>query len=68
MRTFLAFILTIFLLQGCTYRSWHAGFVAGQKFQCNKLTGQDRQDCMELIEDNFDRYQREREEALNRTE
>ena len=53
-------------LQGCTQRAWFQGFVEGQKYQCNKLDGRERATCLDSINDDYDRYQMEREEYFQR--
>lgn len=63
MRTIFVLALTILLLQGCSYRDWYTGFVEGQRFQCNKLNGIERQNCLSSIEENYDRYMDERRNA-----
>ena len=67
MRAMLLLIFAAVLLQGCTYRAWFEGFVAGQKYQCDKLSGAERERCLEAIVDNYERYQRERQEVLERS-
>lgn len=57
-------IASILLLAGCSKRVWFQGFVEGQKYQCNKLVGRERTVCLESINDDFDRYQQERNEHL----
>jgi hypothetical protein len=53
-------------LQGCTQKAWFQGFVEGQKYQCAKRAGRERATCLEAINDDYDRYQMEREEYLQR--
>ena len=55
-------------LSGCSARTWFAGFVEGQKHYCNKLTGAEREYCLESIITDYDRYQRERQESLQRSD
>ena len=50
-------------LQGCTAENWFAGFVEGQKYQCNKLAGMEREHCLDAIISDYDQYQRERDES-----
>ena len=57
-------VLLLVLCQGCSQRTWFQGFVAGQQFQCNKLAGQERTNCLEAIPADYDRYQKERQEHL----
>lgn len=54
------------LLSACSYRTWHAGFVEGQRYHCNKLSGSERENCLEAIITDYDRYQRERDGILQR--
>ena len=63
------FFLALFaclLLSGCSSKNWFAGFVEGQKHYCNKLNGMERERCLEAIITDYDQYQREREESLQR--
>ena len=57
-------VLLLVLCQGCSKRAWFLGFVAGQQFQCNKLSGQERTSCLEAIHSDYRRYQQERQEHL----
>ena len=53
-------------LSGCSAKNWFAGFVEGQKHYCNKLSGMERERCLESIITDYDQYQREREDSLRR--
>lgn len=66
MRAILFVSLAALFLQGCSYKTWYTGFVEGQKFQGNKLTGNERQSCLDSIIEDYDRYERERQEGLKR--
>jgi len=66
MKNLFYLILVCALLSGCSYRTWYAGFVEGQRYQCNKLDGSERQSCMEAIITDYDRYQRERDAGFER--
>jgi len=67
-RWFLLALLAVLAVsqQGCTQKAWFQGFIEGQKYQCNKLTGRERTDCLEAINQDYDRYQTERMEYLQR--
>lgn len=57
---------SLILLSGCSRRAWFYGFVDGQKYQCNKLVGSERERCLEAITTDYERYTRERKESLSR--
>lgn len=59
-------LVSVLLLTGCSNRVWFQGFVEGQKYQCNKLLGRERTICLESINTDFDRYQQERKDHLQR--
>ena len=54
------------LLSGCSRRAWFYGFVEGQRYQCNKLTGSERERCLDAITTDYERYTKERKESLER--
>ena len=56
--------LLISILGGCTRQAWFQGFVEGQVYQCNKLPGPERVDCLDSINRDYQRYQDERENHL----
>jgi len=60
--------LLIFSLSACTQRAWFQGFVDGQRYQCNKLDRRERNACLESIDINYERYQRERMEHLQKAD
>ncbi len=68
MKKLLVISVLSIVLSGCSYQAWYQGFVEGQKYQCNKLSGQERQNCMESIHTDYDRYERERQESIKRTD
>jgi hypothetical protein len=57
--------LLLVLCQGCSKRAWFRGFVAGQQFQCNKLSGPELTRCRDAIITDYDRYKIERQQRLH---
>lgn len=66
MKKVLCLCLLTLLLCSCSQRAWFDGFVFGQQYQCNKLSGQERESCLAAITTDYDRYQRERDESIRR--
>lgn len=66
MKKILFLWLGTLLLCSCSQRDWFAGFVAGQQYQCNKLSGIERENCLDAIATDYDRYRQERDESIKR--
>ena len=61
--TILAY-LTIFVLQGCTNRTWYDSFRQVQRDECYKGPDSELEDCLRATEVSFDEYKRQRRAAL----
>lgn len=55
--------LTIFICSACTTRGMYEGVRQGQRNHCNELPASEQERCLAMAQDDFDTYNKKREEA-----
>lgn len=66
MRYTILVILTLILIQGCTYQNWYTGIKDHQRQECYKLpSGAEVQQCLERNSMDYDSYKLEREKRMS---
>ncbi|SFK99572.1 hypothetical protein SAMN05216302_102515 [Nitrosomonas aestuarii] len=60
----LMIVLTVLMITGCSTRRIYDAFQYEQRNECLKLPGSQYDECMERVSKPFDRYDKERNEAL----
>ncbi|WP_090630409.1 hypothetical protein [Nitrosomonas marina] len=62
----LLIVLTVLAITGCSSRQIYNSVQYNQRNDCMKLPGSQYDECMDRVNKPFDRYEKERNEALGK--
>jgi hypothetical protein len=57
-------IVVFLTCQGCTHEAWYEGFRQGRITECYKLSGSEKDQCLQETAVSYDTYKKERRKTL----